>query len=333
MVRGRIGYGLALACALLFQINFTGFLSFFVLIFTLYLPPLALLLSLPAILGCRVRVSAVDQVERGGTACFRIEAAGGAGLPFSRATLVVETANRLTGETRRRRVRLSGGSQGVAVEEPADTAHCGGLECRVTRVRVCDCLGLFALAVRAPAPVTLWVMPKVVEPEGGSLPEAQTQEGTSLRPRPGGGPGEDYDLRPYRAGDSMRSIHWKLSSKKDALVVRETLEPHRPALVVTFDHFGDLERLDAVLDRLLALSRALLARERPHMIQWAEPVTGVVRSYPVSDEKTLGLCLRAALSDPAPVSGRSVLDAPIRLKGSDGPVRHLHITAGEEAAR
>lgn len=332
MARRRIGYGLALALAVLFVINYTGFLAWFTLVLCLCLPLLSLLVSLPALLGCRVEVRPHgDAVERGGQARWRVTVAGGAYLPFARCTLRIETVNRLTGAGSRRKAMLSGSSREVLVEEPADTAHCGALECRVTQVRAVDCLGLFALRRPAPPPAEWFVLPIPAAGAALVLPQGAAQEGTTLKPRPGGGPGEDYDLRPYRPGDPMRSIHWKLSSKKDDLVVRETLEPHRPTLVLTFDHFGTHDALDATLDRLMGLSRALLERDRPHVVQWAEPVSGQVRSYPISDEAGLLACLRAALSDPGPASGRSVLDAPIRVPGREGALRHFHVTGGEGA--
>lgn len=39
--------------------------------------------------------------------------------------------------------------------------------------------------------------------------------------RPGDDPGETYDIREYRSGDSIRQIHWKLSGKLDDIMIRE----------------------------------------------------------------------------------------------------------------
>ena len=47
--------------------------------------------------------------------------------------------------------------------------------------------------------------------------------------------GEDYDLRAFQPGDSPRTIHWKMSAKRDELVAREFLENKRPVPVLTFD--------------------------------------------------------------------------------------------------
>ena len=98
---------------------------------------------------------------------------------------------------------------------------------------------------------------------------------------------QDYDLREYRAGDSLRSIHWKLSSKKDELVVRETLEPRQAEVILTYDHFGTPEELDRTFDELAALSRLLLDKGRAHHIQWAAPASGQVEDRTVDGEQAL----------------------------------------------
>ena len=119
---------------------------------------------------------------------------------------------------------------------PMDTAHCGQLTCQLHRVRALDLLGLFAFPVSTPALVHALVLPQPA-PTEDLPPLPQMPAGDSLKWR--GTPSmEDYDLREYRPGDPMRSIHWKLSSKRDELVVRETLEPRRRELVVSFPHFG-----------------------------------------------------------------------------------------------
>ena len=331
MARRRVLYGMALAAAVLFQIFFTGYLSHFVLVLCLALPLLGLALSLPALLTCRVTLRPGAQgVERGQEALWRVEASSPLGLPLSRCTVTLSTRNKLTGARGRRRAVLHGAGGVQSWEERADSSHCGQLECTIGSVRLCDCLGLFALRRKPPAPAGQFVLPLRGEPWAMPPLGDRGRDGSGLRPRPGGGPGEDYDLRPYRDGDPMRAVHWKLSSKKDELVVKETLEPRRAAMVLTFDHFGPPQVMDAILDELDAVSRALLAKGRPHVIQWAEPGTGAVRSHPVAEERDLDACLAHALADPAPAQGRSVLDGPIRVPG-DVPVRHFHVRPRGEA--
>ena len=329
MLRRRISYGLALAAAAVFQICFSDYLSWFVLVLVVCFPLLSLAASLPVIRGCSFSLSApVPAVERGECVQWSLRLANRTRLPLSQAVFTLRARNLLTGERDEARRTLSGASGGKRLGEQTPAPHCGAWECEVASPRVCDLLGLFSFRLPPPPPCRVLVLP-VPAPEAPPPGLDRGVEGAGMKPRPGGGPGEDYDLRPYRPGDPLRSVHWKLSSKLDDLVVRETLEPRRNALVLTFDHFGAPDALDRVLDRLSGLSRALLARERPHFIQWAEPVSGALRSYAVASEHDLLACLAAALSEPAPPTGRSVLDGPVRAAGGDGPARHYHVADPE----
>ena len=112
-------------------------------------------------------------------------------------------------------------------------------------------------------------------------------------------------------------------------MVRETLEPHRAALVLTFDRFGAPEVLDETFARLCALSRWLLERQRPHHIRWAGPGGTGTEGRPVDRDSEAALlsCLALAFSAPAPEAGASMLDLPLRLPGEGGRVRRIHVTA------
>lgn len=323
MAARRILYAVLVGMAVLFQIFFRFYLSTFVLVLILVLPILSLLLALPGWMGSMASaVPDASLVTVGGSARFRIILYHSSFLPLIRPRVRLGWTNQLTGESGESKLTLT-------ARKPAEltvpAAHCGRLVCRVEGAACCDLLGLFPLPVRKGPERAVLILPVHLELEGKDELAAGENAGTVLRPRPGGGPGEDYDLREYRVGDPLRSVHWKLSSKKDELVVRETLEPQQAAIVVTYDHFGPPEDLDRTFAQLWALSRWLLQQDRPHHIQWASPLTGVAEDRAVDSPNALLACLDGAFSTPAPLEGRSILDGALRLPGG-GKVRHLHVT-------
>ena len=329
MIHRRILYGELLAGAVLFQIFFRFYFSTFLLVLLLVLPLFSLLLSLPTLALCSFTLcSDTPAVSRGEKAAFRAVLHNPSRLPLSWLRVRLSWENSFTGERGGERHTLSGASQGAHLLQEVSTAHCGRVVCRAERPRACDLLGLFSLPVKVRGETALLVLPLSMELDAPEESFAGLEGGSILRPRPGGGPGEDYDLRAYRAGDPLRCVHWKLSSKLDELVVRETLEPQQAALVLTFDHFGPVGEMDRTLDRLYSLSALLLRRERPHHIQWAHPVSGVLEDCPVDSERALLTCLERVCSSPAPLEGRSILDGTLRIPGSAGRVCHLHVTAG-----
>lgn len=306
----RVGYGLALAAALLFHFLDVGYLAWFLLWTVLALPLVSLLLALPVVLRCRGSLTAQTAgAERGTDLTFRAAVRCRGFLPLPQVRLRLRLTNEMTGERICRKLSFSGltDRQGFLGETVRwESAHCGYVRCEIERLQVVDGLGLFALPVSRPKPRAALVLPRLLDLPLPPLLRGEAEAAGPLKPRPGGGPGEDYDLRLYRAGDPVTAIHWKLSSKRDELVVRETLEPRREGITLTFDHFGAPEDLDRVLDRLRTFSAGLLAGGRSHTVAWLHPGTGELRQFLVADRRTLDRCLAAALSDPAPAQGRSI---------------------------
>ena len=327
MAYRRIAYAALLGGAVLFQIVFRFYLSTFTLALVMLLPLLSVLLSLPSVLGCTLLLtSAAPTVVQGEDAVFQVRLRSRTRLPLPRLQARLHWSNQLTGAGGRVRWEPVRTAPGAPPTLELATPHCGRLICRAERAWTCDLLGLFPLPIPTGRPAAVLILPPDMEQ---ALPERLLGGGPgggALLPRPGGGPGEDYDLRDYRPGDPLRSVHWKLSSKRDELVVRETLEPRQTTLVLTYDHFGAPAALDQTFARLCALSRALLERGRPHHIQWASPTGGGVEGRLVDSERALLACLELAFSRPAPAEGRSILDTALRLPGRAGPLRHIHVT-------
>lgn len=324
MVLRRILYGLTLLGVLLFHITNENYLAQFLLALCVALPMLSLALSLPGMLGCRLELSAAPPaLERGADGRWLASVESPGSLPLPRLTVRLTKENLLTGQKERGRLTLSGVAR-RPVELAVPAAHCGLLELRVDRARVYDYLGLFSLRVAAPYPARMLVRPVPVHMEPPLIPE-----GLGARPSPVNaarlGPGEDCDLRDYRPGDPMRSVHWKLSSKWDELIVRERADTLIPLPLLTLDRFGSPETLDRLLDRALGMSRALLAIQRPHAILWLDG-DGQPQLCAVSDEKQQVDCLHNLLGSFAPPAGPALDDRPELLQGPGGPAFRIHIT-------
>lgn len=321
----RLLYGVALAAALLFQITNENYLACFLLALCVALPLLSLALSLPGMLKCRLELLAEPSaVDRGGRGGWALSVSAFAGLPLARLSVRMTRENLLTGERERGRLRLTGVARRLPTDLPAPTEHCGLLELRADRVWVCDYLGLFALRLPPPPPARIVCRPIPARREPVEAPEGQgarpSSKSASRR-----GPGEDYELRDYRPGDPLRSVHWKLSSKWDELIVRDRADTVAPLPLLTIDRFGPPEELDALLDQLTGMSRALLGVQRPHAVLWLDGA-GEPQLHTVSDEREYLECLLALLSQPAPTSGPALDDFPELFRSPDGPVFRVPIT-------
>lgn len=321
MLRRRALYLLALLGALALRVAYTGWLAGVVLGWVIALPAAGVISTLPALLSCRLRLTTPGgEVIRGSG--WRAGLGGGSalGLPLGRVKARLEVTNALTGEKIQEKLMWLQPGGGGTLNIPTPSDHCGLFTLRVTRARALDGLGLCWLPLRRGEPASLYVLPRK---EGVALPDLPPVEEGPLRPRPGGGPGEDYDPRLYRPGDPINTIHWKLSAKREELVVRETLEPVVRRPLITLDRMGTPGELDRRLDVLSGVARALLEAGRPFRLVWLDGESGELTGREIEGEEDWKNCLHALLSTPAPRTGRSLLD----LAGLDSA---LHIGGGEE---
>ncbi len=320
MLRRRIAYLLALLGALVLRVAYTGWLAGVVLWWVLALPVAGVLAALPALLSCKVLVTAPkEEVTRGSLWGVQLTGRSALGLPLGRVRARVEMANALTGERIQKTLTWLQPGGGGRLDIPAPSVHCGLYTARVVWAWGLDSLGLFWLPLRRGGPVRLYALPREA---GEELPPLPPEGEGQLRPRPGGGPGEDYDPRPYRPGDPINTIHWKLSAKREELVVRETLENVPRQLLLTLDLFGTPGELDRRLDTLSGLARGLLEAGRPFRLVTLDQVSRELTGWEIENGEDWRACLATLLSTPAPPEGKSVLD----LAGLEGAV---HIGGGE----
>ena len=331
MARARVGYLLALMGAGAFFLFFNGYFSLYILVLALVFPVFSLLVSLPGIKTARVSFAVSDRaIRRGESFALSLKLRSGAKLPVGRVKVRIRCTNLLTGETSLLRRKAAGGSLGLSLTADVTEAHCGLVQCELVQLKVCDLLGIFSFRLPLPEPLTVLSLPLNLPPEEVPMLLGEGEQNIGMKPRPGGGPGEDYDLRPYRQGDPLRSVHWKLSSKVDGLIVRETLEPIKVQAVLTYNHYGSPDELDRIFDRLDAVSRGLIERERTHSVQWADPVSGALMTKTVSNQNDLRAFEHAAFGIPAPREGQSILAGKLHTAGSTALLRHLHVALEHE---
>ena len=73
---------------------------------------------------------------------------------------------------------------------------------------------------------------------------------------------KSHDIRLYRIGDPINSVHWKLSAKLDELVVREPLISDKGVLAVFIDIFGTRDELEISFGKLLLRGQGSLSEGR-----------------------------------------------------------------------
>ena len=104
---------------------------------------------------------------------------------------------------------------------------CGEIEVTCSQIRAYDFLRLFCRKIE-----TLELASAVVYPKQRRLQVQLSRAAAGIpkytgmvQNRKGSDPSEMFDIRDYTPGDDIRSIHWKLSSKTDNLILRQASDP------------------------------------------------------------------------------------------------------------
>ncbi len=141
--------------------------------------------------------------------------------------------------------------------------HCGCYRVRVRSGWKYDYLGLFRIPFGRKLEQKVYVLPQKVAVE--NLPSLKRYMAATWKPKPETF-SENYDLRLYRPGDSLRQIHWKLSSKTGKLILREPIVAQRGVLALSVILSGSAEEIDRKLGRILYLSELFLSKELKHEV-------------------------------------------------------------------
>ena len=257
-----IGYLLLVGVAWLFRASYVGWLGPYIFAAAVLLPLIILLFSLPSMMGLQITLLAPGRIMRNSPAKLTVDFSNARLLPVHSVTVHLEIRNRYTGE-RSRQNYIFRNLESSKSELPLHTELCGELECTVLRFECRDSLGIFSIRRRGNSVCSCTVMPQASESDENVNFEAALSTEAVLKPKYGGGFAEEHDLRSYRPGDTSNSIHWKLTSKMDDLIVREALVPENSTIFVVLSRVGQDDR---GLEVLRWLSRTLISMDEPHVI-------------------------------------------------------------------
>ncbi len=185
-------------------------------------------------------------------------------------------------------LKLTGRSNRLSLDFHA--AHVGVSSPGVNRVVVSDLLGMFTVEK---TPDTrggeLIVLPLPFDV--GELTYAAGDSGTESMARASEDITSPADVRAYQQGDAMKKIHWKLSLRKQELMVRRYESPVMPdALVLldcsqppkTHDREAQLDLRDALLETAASVMQQNIQTEHPARL----PIHG---DHPIELDKGMGM--------------------------------------------
>ena len=134
--------------------------------------------------------------------------------------------------------------------------HCGVIEASSKYCKIYDLMGLFFIPVKINCKLECAVYPVAEKP--AILPDCDKITIMGYKPKSGGGFSDYYELRQYQSGDSLKNIHWKLSSKYDDLIVREPSVPIYKQFAVKLELTEDCNENDSIIARFVYACRHII---------------------------------------------------------------------------
>lgn len=169
----------------------------------------------------------------------------------------------------------------------------GRIVVRFKTVKLVDMFGICALNIKYAKYTESSVSPLLYENLNVTVSAAESSvfgSGIAL-PKKGSDPSEIFNVRDYVPGDSLHSVHWKLSSKFDDLKTKEfgSTEDRRTLILVDMSRnkFGadaSDEQLNGVLDAAVSVSESLKEGGFIHTLGWFDE--GEFRATEVTDDET-----------------------------------------------
>ncbi len=216
---------------------------------------------------------------------------------------------------------------------PLDTQQCGKVKIRANGIYVYDILGLFRWKKEwhlensiliFPKPIFLHVLltqrPKAIET--GEIYDEQIR---------GEDVSETFDLREYQKGDSIRTVHWKLSGKTDDLLVREFSRPANYNTILLFEfHRRPEEDSDSKhsINMIASLTRAvmegLLQLNMGHQIGFV--IRGTLRINTIDSQDAAAQMVESMMSMRAEKGSTDMIQTFLKLEMYRQYTKVIYIT-------
>ncbi len=192
-------------------------------------------------------------------------------FPVLNARLFLKAGNSFVGELKDVILTVPIKPMGEEVVSlPIRAEYVGNVEIQSQIFGMDDILGLHAVWWKVDLQEQIYIMPEGRTEEVFDINAYQAGmtevEESKLK-------GNDFsdvsEVREYIPGDAIKNIHWKLSAKKDLLMVKERLRMSTGKLRIVLDVKPEHpEQMDLVMERLFGLGRELIRYQVPVTLAW-----------------------------------------------------------------
>lgn len=285
LVRSKIWIEILLMAlmAYLFTHYLDGDIGVVVWSFFIIAPLLSVLLSYRACRKMTARLEAPDYLAKGKTFYVNLiaETEGKFPVPFV-CCHIMSSSNLVQQDTRPIQSAMTA-EEPLKISNQMTASYAGLGKVSIQELAVCDYLGLFKfLAWSVPDAVTIGVIPDIPELTNANMilhavsdviltqddEEEESAVAFSAQSMPG------YVHRDYVAGDSLKRINWKMSAKRQKLMVRmdEAVTTVRPTVILDVrpeEQAENLKRREIIMEGALGFLMLLVRQAIPCTLRFA----------------------------------------------------------------
>lgn len=257
MLKNWIIYLLMLAGAIAFFIVYQMWFSWYLLVVLRTIPFIAAFLSILTSFFFQVRLKTPDMVTMKMETDLVFSTKNARYLPGQLYSVRMTIREMMSGVREHYRFTCQIGTD-YSVHLATD--HCGTYTIESIKIRVYDMFGLIPIPrkieLKGEIPVLpIQRMPSVATDSNGFRAKILTKSNSPYS--------ELYDIREYVEGDPVKNVHWKISAKKDEIMVREPQEETHGRARIVMPLVGSRDTVDKNMGEVLFTIKYFLLRDIP----------------------------------------------------------------------
>lgn len=258
MIKNIVLYLVILLSVFTFNIFFYAWFSWYLLVLTLCIPVFSLICSLPFMIINAVNGFSIitqEKLSLEDELCIGVTCRNGKGFFCPLIKINFKVSNNFANQKKKLKFLYGGFFREPSyIKSNSLTENCGCIEIETKYFKVYDLLGIFFIPVKINYHSEILIMPKEIEPL--LLPDLNNIKIIGYKPQ--NSFSDEYELRNYQVGDSLKNIHWKISAKYDDLVVKEPSVPIYTQIIVKPILTKNIDENNIILSKFLYSTNYLL---------------------------------------------------------------------------
>lgn len=276
-------------------------------VLSLILPAMGILLAAFSARGLEADMQSAVSVPKGEVISYSLDVVNSGRWACAKGRAVLVAENLFTGRQQEMKFSFSVAGRGhKRITADIATEECGMVKVHLKSLESCDFIGAYSKAAAFAKTAQTLVLPETfhtrLDMGAGTQMDLESSEYSMLKP--GFDPSETFALREYRAGDSLKNIHWKLSGKLDELTVREPGLPINNTVLILLDTSNqepNREKIspvvaDAIGEAVISLAQELCYMQIPYQLGWYDRQQECMCLREVTKEEQLSTAMADLLS-------------------------------------